>query len=134
MPFPIIEGLPIYTTEEQMSTMRRRIVAAVVQEMKCPKSWVHPLLHKDELPKPEDDTEGSDTIFIRLDSAMFHDMLVKLHIGKNEVDATVLEDMIHTVLNAIAQVVFNTYNETIEVEAFLGDLVTTGKVLLAPKK
>ncbi len=118
MPFPILYGIPKGTSEEAMCKLRVEIVSSLVRTMGVPSNWVHPFFVDDLLGKePEEEIEGSNTIYVRLDTAMLH--------GKKDVD-----DLAVLVTSDLAHVVQQAFGGKYEVEVFIGDLDPKWRTLL----
>ena len=117
MPFPILFGVPEDTPEEVLKVLRRDIVATLASKMRVPANWIHPFFPKDLLGEPEEEADGSSTIYVSLDTAMFH--------GVTNVDALAKE-----VTQALAEVVWEAFSGRYEVEVFIGDLNKEWKYLI----
>ncbi|NMB91516.1 hypothetical protein GYA37_01550 [candidate division WWE3 bacterium] len=120
MPFPIVFGIPEGTSKETLSELRKGIVSSIVTTMEVPTNWVHPLFVSDLLgEEPKEETEGSNTIYVRLDTAMLH--------GKTDAD-----DLAVLITSDLAHVVQQTFGGKYEVEVFIGDLNIKWRTLLKP--
>ena len=109
MPFPIVWGIPKDTQDEVLYQLRRDIVNTLHEVMQVPPDWVHVFFPKDMLHDPNPDgTEGGNTIYINLDTGMFH--------GKPIVDV-----LAQRVTLALAHVVWNAFGGLCEVECMVGD-------------
>lgn len=117
MPFPMISGIPRGTSEELLRQLRLDVVACVSKHMNVKPSWVHPFFLEDMLPTAVLPEEGSSTIYVRLDTAMFH--------GKPE-----QHEVAGKVVTELAFVVWSAFKGRFEVECFIGDLDPLNKALL----
>lgn len=117
MPFPIVFGIPVGTSEEELVRLRRGIVRVLKKEMGAPPSWTHVFFPKDMAPDPVEEADGCNTIYARLDTAMFH--------GKEDADTNAVR-----VITAVTQFISNFFSQRYEVEGFVGDLNSKWKCLI----
>ena len=117
MPFIEVLGLPKDMSSEEMVSLRWEIVSVVARQMNCQSSWVRPFFVQDMLGEPEMDGDGANTIYVRLDTAMF----------SGELDD---ETLPLDVTSALAQVVWDAFGGKREVEVFIGELNPKWKKLL----
>ena len=114
--------------------MRRKIVSFISGAMDIPPEYVIPFCPKDHLakvPKVLEKQSGGATIFVSLETGLFHN-LVKAD-DPNEIKEA-KATLIQGVLAGLASIVWNTFDGKYEVEAFVGDLNPDHKVLLKAKE
>ena len=121
MPFPIVFGIPEYTPMADLIELRRSIVASLAEALGCDASWIRPLFPRDLLPDALTAADGGETIYVRLDTAMFN--------GKEADDESVPLGVIST----LARVVWNAFGGAYEVKVFVGDLNPSWKILIKAK-
>lgn len=121
MPFPIVYGIPPEATPEELTRLHSAIVKTVAETMGCPENWVRPIFPKDLLDAVEFGPDVCDTIYARLDTAMFN--------GKTDVD-----ELANKVIAALAKVIWDAFYGMYEVEVFVGDLNAKWKCLLEARE
>ncbi len=117
MPFPTVYGIPRGTSTGLLERLRRNIVKTVSDTMQVPQNWVRPLFVADLLDGPESSVDGANTIYARLDTAVFHD---KAEVG----------EIARYVTASLAKVIWDAFEGRYEVEVFIGDLNPEWKTLL----
>jgi len=118
MPFVVVNGIPNGTQKDILHVLRRNLVEVVSSQMEVPKEWVRPFFPVDWLDDPIAPEEGCNTIYARLDTAMFtgHEPS--------------FETLPVSVVTAIAQVIWEAFEGKYEVEVFVGELNPKWKKLL----
>lgn len=124
MPFVIVHGIPEHTATSKLTDLRRSIVASVSETMSSPgvpvpASWIRPIFVRDMLGEPEVESDGCNTIYVRVDTAMFSGKL-------DEEDET----WPLVVVSALAQIIWDAFSGKYEVEVFIGELNPKWKKLL----
>lgn len=117
MPFPIVWGIPYGTPNFVLVELRKNIVATLAETMPVKAGGIHVFFPDDMLGEPTDISEGSSTIYVQLDTAMFFD--------RSDTD-----ELVKKVLEAITLVIFEAFDGKYEVEAFVGDLNPAWKYLI----
>lgn len=121
MPFPIVYGIPQGTSDEKLAKLRENIVAKLVEVMEVPANWVRPFFPFDLLPDPQTEADGSNTIYVALDTGMFH--------GKENADT-----LASKVTEALARVVWDAFEGRFEVECMVHGLNPNWKTLIEVKE
>lgn len=121
MPFVLIYGIPENTDQELLRELRRDIVKSVVRTMEAPQDWVHPIFPRDLLGPAEAPEDGTSTLYLRLDTALFH--------GLHPTAGEPLK-----VLNDLAQLVEEAFDGQYSVEAVVGELHSEWKVIVKASK
>lgn len=119
MPFVQVQGAPYDTPSVTLLKLRTDIAATVSQQMGCPTKWVRPFFPLDMLDGEELPEDACRTIFVRVDTAMFH--------------ANPDEEKAIGVVTALAHLIWEAFDGLYEVEVFIGDLHNKWKCLLEPK-
>ena len=119
MPFPIVYGIPKYTSQKVLVALRKAIVASLPETMGTPAEWNRPFFVTDSLGEPVEPSDGSSTIYVRLDTAMFY--------GKSEEDAG---NLARKATAALAIVIWNAFDGEYDVEVFVGNLNSFWKSLI----
>lgn len=112
MPFPTISGVPENTPKEVLRNLRAGIIHIVATSMGTARKTVRPFFPKDLAGDPDEDQD--DTIYVRLDTGMFH----------NKPDTLEARE---EVTSALARLVFDAFGGQYAVEAFIGDLDSESK-------
>lgn len=129
MPFVVVHGIPSGTDIEVLWTLRRSIVSCLSTSMRLdedldkpiPPHWIRPFFPADLLDEPTGEEDGAKTIYARIDTAMFSDLP---HYAA--LPAKVAEKL--------AQVIWDAFEGTYEVEVFVGELHAKWKKLLPAKE
>ncbi len=119
MPFPVVYGIPKYTSQEVLVALRRAIVASLTESMHTPPEWNRPFFVADLLGEPIEPADGSKTIYVRLDTAMFY--------GKSEDE---VGDLARKATAGLAVVIWKAFSGQYKVEVFIGDLNKNWKSLI----
>jgi hypothetical protein len=122
MPFLMVHGVPPETPSTVLFALRRKLVRTIVKEMNVPAQWVRIFFVPDMLGQPEVEQDGSRTVYVRLDTAMF-----------NGVDSEAQDERANAVISAVAQMIWAALNKRYEVEVFVGELSSKWKILLLPE-
>ena len=124
MPFVIVHGIFESTATSTLTELRRSIVASVSKTMglpgvPVPASWIRPIFVRDMLGESEVEADGCNTIYVRVDTAMFS--------GKFDEED---ESWPLVVVSELAQVIWDAFGGRYEVEVFIGELNPKWKKLL----
>lgn len=122
MPFPVVYGIPKYTSQEVLVALRRAIVASLTETMHTPVEWNRPFFVADLLGEPIERVDGSSTIYVSLDTAMFY--------GKSEGE---VGNLARKATAGLAIVIWEAFDGKYEVEVFVGNLNPYWKSLFKAK-
>ena len=108
MPFVFVWGVPESTSNAELLQLRQSIVSSLVEAMKVDPSWVRVFFPRDLLTDPVQAEDGSHTIYMSIETGMLY--------GQSENDPDP-----KAVTQAIAKVVWQTFEGQYEVECFIGN-------------
>jgi hypothetical protein len=118
MPFVFVETLPSTVSKAESEKLQKDIREALAATVGVDVAWITPIAHTNAFgdPKP-----GVDTIYVKIDSAMF--------VGPERGTAEFREKANFVV----GQLVFQALGKSYEVECLIGDLNPSGKVIFTPE-
>ena len=108
MPFVFVWGIPENATDTVLLQLRRNIILSLIETMKVDPGWVRVFFPRDLLNDPAQPEDGNNTIYMSIETGMFYSE------PENSLDPK-------GVTQAIAHIVWQTFEGQYEVECFIGN-------------